>query len=675
MANFGLGTLGELELEPGVIAGRLIQFWNEWATQFLVIASLTQQILLLFLSRTRRRQGNKAKRLLSWLPYQLAEISATYALTNFSPSSTIPEHRLVAFWAPFLLLHLAGPDNISAYSIEDNELWKRHRLTLSLQVVLALYVLRKQLAGSEIMLFSLGSTLSAVAIAKCCEKIRALRSANFSIIQRSLKTAETEEQRGKCYLYLEDEPPRGGFRGKVVDEEEFLMLRAHVVFRVCKSAMVDSSELLSSYVGGIIEKFKENEPEYMWKLMEMELSLMYDILYTKAAVVHTLGGYCIRAISPLVVLASFLLFQFHGISEGLNSVDVRITYALFAGAFFMETTSLLSALWSTWTFSFLCATPWSGLRHAAFCSERWHRLRRVVLSLRRLAYNTPADCYFSFLSRRWSGTMGQYNMLDMCTARPTLLLGRFTEVLGQPVGVPEELKSFVFAHIEHMIQTGSINSLGVVREKWGIEALQRAGLNDEVLLQRLLGAEFHEAIIIWHIATDIFLAQRDKTKDKHIVKDVKALSNYMMFLLVKRPHMLPGLTQNKLYQWTKESLTAEWRSICLPKSTSGLPPSENLANVLYSSITELEPLRPDIKQTRLRISILLARLLMMSSIDTLPLVYEIWSHFLIYTANRCNRESHAKRLSRGGEFTTLVWLMIEHLHQVRLHKHKEQRTA
>lgn len=71
----------------------------------------------------------------------------------------------------------------------------------------------------------------------------------------------------------------------------------------------------------------------MWRLMEMELSLLYDILYTKAAVIHTLPGYCIRAFSMLSTVASLLLFHLSG--KGLyNAVDVAITYTLMVGALF-----------------------------------------------------------------------------------------------------------------------------------------------------------------------------------------------------------------------------------------------------------------------------------------------------------------------------------------------------
>ena len=40
----------------------------------------------------------------------------------------------MAFWAPFLLLHLGGLDSITAYSLQDSELGRRHLLGLVIQV-------------------------------------------------------------------------------------------------------------------------------------------------------------------------------------------------------------------------------------------------------------------------------------------------------------------------------------------------------------------------------------------------------------------------------------------------------------------------------------------------------------------------------------------------------------
>jgi hypothetical protein len=146
--------------------------------------------------------------------------------------------------------------------------------------------------------------MTIVVVAKFCEKAWALRCADFSIIRESVEAEDTEQQ-GKCYLYLEEEPPQGGFKGKVVDKEEFLMRRAHAVFRVCKSAVVDSSENPGTYLVGILTYLKKNEMGYMWTLTEMELSLIYDILYTKAPVLHTLPGYFIRVVRRSLWLLPF----------------------------------------------------------------------------------------------------------------------------------------------------------------------------------------------------------------------------------------------------------------------------------------------------------------------------------------------------------------------------------
>lgn len=117
-------------------------------------------------------------------------------------------------------------------------------------------------------------------------------------------------------------------------------------------------------------RLKEKQHACMWKVMEMELSLMYDILYTKAAVIHTSIGYCIRAMSPMTIATSFMLFHFSNSRDGQNTVDIAVTYVLLGGGLLMETMSLLTALGSSWTLAFLCTTRWSWLQHAALCDGR-----------------------------------------------------------------------------------------------------------------------------------------------------------------------------------------------------------------------------------------------------------------------------------------------------------------
>jgi hypothetical protein len=41
-------------------------------------------------------------------------------------------------------------------------------------------------------------------------------------------------------------------------------------------------------------------------------------------------------------------------------------------------------------------------------------------------------------------------------------------------------------------------------------------------------------------------------------------------------------------------------------------------------------------------------------------ILDAWVTLLIYASIRCSRDSHAKQLSRGGELTTIVWILAEH---------------
>ncbi|KAF0918247.1 hypothetical protein E2562_023330 [Oryza meyeriana var. granulata] len=115
--------------------------WKEWGLQALVLLSFTLQVALLILAEFRRCIDHGVLRVLVSSAYMLADGTAIYVLGHLSATSRSPEHELMAFWAPFLLLHRGGQDNITAYAIEDNRLWLRHLQTLAVQMAAAGYVL------------------------------------------------------------------------------------------------------------------------------------------------------------------------------------------------------------------------------------------------------------------------------------------------------------------------------------------------------------------------------------------------------------------------------------------------------------------------------------------------------------------------------------------------------
>lgn len=46
--------------------------------------------------------------------------------------------------------------------------------------------------------------------------------------------------------------------------------------------------------------------------------------------------------------------------------------------------------------------------------------------------------------------------------------------------------------------------------------------------------------------------------------------------------------------------------------------------------------------------------------EILEIIFTVWVELLLYSGDRCSRESHARQLSNGGEFITILWLMMKH---------------
>ena len=115
--------------------------WRQWGLQALVMLSFALQVTLHVLAEFRRRVDSGVLRFFVWSAYMLADATAIYVLGHLSVTSRSPEHELLALWAPFLLLHLGGQDNITAYALEDNKLWLRHLQTFVAQVAAAAYII------------------------------------------------------------------------------------------------------------------------------------------------------------------------------------------------------------------------------------------------------------------------------------------------------------------------------------------------------------------------------------------------------------------------------------------------------------------------------------------------------------------------------------------------------
>ncbi|CAL4992448.1 unnamed protein product [Urochloa decumbens] len=116
-----------------------VQWWEEWQLRVLVLTSLFIQYFLFLTAALRKHRIPAWFRFLIWLAYIGSDAVAIYALAILYNRQKKQEQvplltpsrstDLQMLWTQILLLHLGGQSGITAYNIEDNELWRRHVLT------------------------------------------------------------------------------------------------------------------------------------------------------------------------------------------------------------------------------------------------------------------------------------------------------------------------------------------------------------------------------------------------------------------------------------------------------------------------------------------------------------------------------------------------------------------
>ncbi|KAF8754868.1 hypothetical protein HU200_011406 [Digitaria exilis] len=640
----------------GGLAAAYSYIWEQWDIQILVVLSFTLQVLLLLSAGTRRREGSPLLRSVIWLAYLLADYTAIYALGHMSISSRSGDHKIMPFWAPFLLLHLGGPDTITAYSFQDNQLWLRHLLTLVVQVIGAAYVLFQFVTAGR----NPGTLLAAAALMfisgclKYGERTWALKCGHMDSITSYQHSYDYDKARQGVHR----NPYHGREGGNKLDTEDVL-LGAHYMRSFWMGLLADLSVMEKFQFDFARQGLQLNGELYLYELIGMQLSLMYDTLYTKAAVIHTWCGLCIRIISPLSAAAAFLLFQFSR-KEAYRRVDIIITYVLLVGALVLELASSLRAAGSSWA----CATI-----HA----RGWHRLFSAVMRIRRLVKAGER--------RACLDSIGQYNLLDICTDAKDDLRGKIAKTIGlkgwwqklhysSTVPTSDGIKTLVIAEIRRR----NIQDLRNARGKW---VLKERGMYEH--LTRVADeTELDRCIIVWHIATDLYLSmcpEEEEDSGGTIREDISVLSNYMLFLLVVHPYQLPGAVrsvrfkQNYLYfnhlWWgilssTKEETLNSSRSRIAKKIAEYLLPADKMDMHIYGVGQERYADMSAYVDGYWLAGMLLGNRWRLSISDMLQVIAGVWVEMLCYCAHHCGEESHARKLSTGGEFINAVWLLMEH---------------
>lgn len=675
-----------------VFPNRVRSIWNNWDLRTFILTSLCLQIILIFSGSLRKRNKSRWISSILWSAYLLADWIATFALgilsNNHGPSDArTGNDDLLAFWAPFLLLHLGGPDTITAFSLEDNELWMRHLLGLMFQVAVAVYVFIGSLPQTR--LEAPAALMFLAGILKYVERSWALMRASMDCLRDSMVTPPDpgpnyakfmEEYTSMsaaglhAEIVVEKEPETqlqssntadqhasmaaaGPHTGIVVEEEPErqqspipltvkILSQAHEFFHTFKRLVVDL--ILTFHDRNESQSFfLKLSPLKAFQLIEIELSFIYDVLYTKSTVIHTIVGVFFRSITFFSILSALLLFIFIK-KHGYADVDVAITYILLGGALVLE----------SYAVGLLVFSDWACLK---LRDLKLDRLSKMIFA--GISFFRPAS------RPRWSNSMAQYNLISFCLKdKPSpfkrvmalLHVKEFWDRISHTDYCPvhDELKKLIFYEIKNKSSSADDSKgykrLSTCRGEW---ALQKKGYHKE--LGWSVEVEFDESILLWHIATDLcYYSDRTKdtpSKNRRISREI---SNYMLYLLLMRPFMLTA----GIGQMRHGDTCAEAKNF-FQRGETRL--DKKLAcEMLLSVETKVPPIqvKGDRSKSVLFDACVLAKhLLELKAEKRWKTMSVVWVEMLCYAASHCRGYYHAKQLSAGGELLTLVWFLMAHL--------------
>ncbi|KAL3722065.1 hypothetical protein ACJRO7_034422 [Eucalyptus globulus] len=685
------------------------ELWKEWEMRLLVLLSLFLQLTLATQVSQRKYKFRIWIHVMIWTAYTLADSITNDALGIFSnrlanikdTKGTIDaKTQITAFWAPFLLLHLGGPDVITSFVMEDNELWLRQFLRLCIQVGL-----------STLLMLAVGMIL--VGLMKYAERVLCLYLASKGKLRESMLSLPDFDPINPRIMEQRTLREEEGYQVEIDDVldvqtlEDFTMSSGQAFDERNAIALFKAYELFKVFkllFLGLIHNFCDLETSKrmfmnsamdsvtaFW-IVEIEFGFMYDLLHTKVPLLNRAWG-IIRWLISLSVLCAVLVFFSLQDKKDYAKVDICITFLLISVAILLEIYTGLLAL-------------------SSYRIDHW-RLRRPGGSTISSAVAFLQICP----NPRWSNSVAQFSLLGSSIRRRNRIcskypwLAKLDEKLEKSFyidykGVKSNIKEWTFHHKRETVAClegrsgleGQLTSL----EQEASEVLTRS--KNGHLNWSVKDMEFDESILTWHIATELCHDEDRNWRNGQRPEDItnfkmsKLVSRYMLYLMLLHPSMLPAGIGMLRYKDT---------SIHVQKFLEGKPAvtSKNeggVASVIIKWVQKLfkeeEYIHTGVERCKERhrsresrdlcelchllrregnmrrgksTSVLFDACYLASQLNNIEsgefgskwrLISTVWAKLLIYAACQCKSYEHRESLSRGGgELLSHIWLLMAHL--------------
>ncbi|GFZ02719.1 hypothetical protein Acr_15g0013270 [Actinidia rufa] len=614
----------------------LRKIWEEWDLRILVLFILFTQLYLHFFGRHRRK--STARVLVNvnvWLLYLFSDLLATIALGKLSKVKDdgdlaipkdfskvdIPEDYLKTWgivmpaWS-VILFCLGGPDTLTILRLEENHLWVRHLIGLFTQGLRTVYVLIVTWNPNGLSILAL--LLLIPGIIKYGERVWVIRSRSGGKYQGFIQLDETTI----------DETINSASQPNAK-----LVLQAYSCFQIL-NPHIDDYECNRKSLNSLVERFSKSVDENLAKggtdienslrLIEIELGLIYDMLFSKVGTVFTVWGSILRSISFSCLVSVLVSFILIGRPSGHLKGDFPITIILLVGAIFLEIAGILVQLVSDWVIVWACKYP--------------GRLANLVLRVHE--FLIPER-------KRWSGFMGQFSFLNFCEEyKPTRyrkmvqslcgrekMLSRFGSLSAVQLSVKKIIIKQLFEKFKE--RSDALQTYAMKRGEWSIQRYKCPEFKWSVEL------EFNRSLVIWHLATHVCYHSEYVFTDE--MEAANILSNYMMYLLLVCPSRFPFCNKyDKFmedYDILKE-LVSSWSN------------ERACENQLEQDI--------DLQDTTVANQVQHLVKTLREKADRWEIMRNVWVEMLCYASSRFPSKHHVEELRHGGEFLTRVWLLLMH---------------
>ncbi|GLT50427.1 hypothetical protein SLA2020_239140 [Shorea laevis] len=607
------------------------RLWDTWNIRGLIILSLLVQSFLVLFARLRKARGGKWV-VMIWLAYLLAGW-----VTSFTTGLMVrAEHSkdILALWAPFLLLHLGGPDLITSFSLEDNEFWIRHLIRLILQVGLTIYVILQSTPENKLLLPAF-----LVLIAGTIKYGERNRSFFLASIENFGDDWRNHLSGNVSYGYFLHHIPWLKSH-HVTNSDEGL-----VAFEFLKSQLM-GPRATSNQKHSTLSKIRGSKSDKVLQDIEISQSLLYDLLHTKLLITASSIGILRRYVYFGCILGALVSFSTLQKQYKLGEFDAWLTYVLLIWAFALDLIS----------FTFLIVL--CGVRSPSFVNlSRWSR---SVTQLNFITYHSKD--YPVWFNRRVD-YLGIKSLFDVIRRIQCQCSKDFR---------PDQEWEFIFTQL---LESATVadneqgNGTGIRAKKYGGILKGKSDLNWSIKK-----FEYMESLVMWHIATEICYRREcpnspcptpTRGSIEWYWEMCKLLSDYMFYLLVAEPSMIPTASPDQLknvfrgaYQDTK---TWKWPDEKGFRSKTLVSNLDELLDKEKDDVEKLKEISTDTEEniSRVTAACYLAKMLLAEP-GGCPweLMSKVWVELVCYAAINCKPIVHARQVSKGGQLLSLVWLLM-----------------